>query len=42
MIAAKSILRFSDRSEQKPRKQTEYVLIQGVLKSTISKKVLSA
>lgn len=36
LIAAKSILRFSDRSEQKPRKQTEYVLIGTLISFTIT------
>lgn len=36
LIAAKSILRFGDRSEQKPRKQTEYVLIGTLISFTIT------
>ncbi|MGV3504764.1 MAG: DUF3307 domain-containing protein [Adhaeribacter sp.] len=36
LIAAKSILRFSDRTEQKPRKQTEYVLIGTLISFTIT------
>jgi len=36
LIAAKSILRFSDRSEDNPRKQTEYVLIGTLISFTIA------
>jgi hypothetical protein len=36
LIAAKSILRFSDKLEQKPRKQTEYVLIGTLISFTIT------
>lgn len=36
LIAAKSILRFSDRSEHKPRKQTEYVLIGTLISFTVT------
>lgn len=36
LIAAKSILRFSDKSEDKPRKQTEYVLIGTLISFTIA------
>ncbi len=36
LIAAKSILRFSDRSEDNPRKQTEYVLIGTLISYTIA------
>ena len=36
LIAAKSILRFSDKSEDNPRKQTEYVLIGTLISFTIA------
>ncbi len=36
LIAAKSILRFGDRNESKPRKQTEYVLIGTLMSFTVS------
>lgn len=36
LIAAKSILRFSDRSEDNPRKQTEYVLIGTLISFAIA------
>ena len=36
MIAAKSFMRFSDRSEQKPCKKTEYVLIGTLISFTIT------
>ena len=36
LIAAKSILRFSDRTEHKPRKQTEYVLIGTLISFTVT------
>jgi len=36
LIAAKSILRFSDKSEHNPRKQTEYVLIGTLLSFTMA------
>ncbi len=36
LIAAKSILRFSDKDDHNPRKQTEYVLIGTLLSFTIA------
>lgn len=36
LIAAKSILRFSDKDKEHPRKQTEYVLIGTLLSFTIA------
>ena len=36
LIAAKSILRFSDKSENNPRKKTEYVLIGTLISFTIA------
>lgn len=36
LIAAKSILRFSDKSEYNPRKQTEYVLIGTLISFTMA------
>lgn len=36
LIAAKSILRFSDKSEDNPRKQTEYVLIGTLISFTLA------
>ncbi|MEZ5059668.1 MAG: hypothetical protein R2879_21765 [Saprospiraceae bacterium] len=36
LIAAKSILRFSDKSSNEPRKQTEYVLIGTLISFSIA------